>query len=432
MMTERQEQPTAEAIANLQNELLRKQLEYLKRHSAFYQAKFAREQVSFDNIQTVADLLKISVTTKTDLQQHNQDFYCVPMTQIRDISTTSGTLGTPVTFGLTDKDLDRLAYNEMLSFQCAGIQEGDLVQLMTTIDRRFMAGMAYFLGLRKLGAGVIRVGAGVPPLQWDSILQYRPKYLIAVPSFILKMIDYAEENGIDYRASSIKGVICIGEALRTADLQPTLLAQRIQEKWPIELYSTYASTEMSTAFTECSAFQGGHHLPELIITEILDERDQPVVDGELGELVITTLGVEAMPLLRFKTGDLVRKHSQPCSCGRNTYRLGPVEGRLEHMVKYKGTTLYPPAMHDAVAHFKEIKAYVIEISSNEIGTDEILIRIHATDQSEEFIAKMKDYFRAKLRVTPHITIENEGELQKIIFNPLSRKPITFIDKRRSP
>lgn len=432
MMTERQGQPTAETIANLQNELLRKQIEYLKRHSAFYQAKFAREQVSFDNIQTVADLSKISVTTKTDLQQHNQDFYCVPMTQIRDISTTSGTLGTPVTFGLTDKDLDRLAYNEMLSFQCAGIQEGDLVQLMTTIDRRFMAGMAYFLGLRKLGAGVIRVGAGVPPLQWDSILQYRPKYLIAVPSFILKMIDYAEENGIDYRASSIKGVICIGEALRTADLQPTLLAQRIQEKWPIELYSTYASTEMSTAFTECSAFQGGHHLPELIITEILDERDQPVVDGELGELVITTLGVEAMPLLRFKTGDLVRKHSQPCSCGRNTYRLGPVEGRLEHMVKYKGTTLYPPAMHDAVAHFKEIKAYVIEISSNEIGTDEILIRIHATDQSEEFIAKMKDYFRAKLRVTPHITIENEGELQKIIFNPLSRKPITFIDKRRSP
>ena len=432
MMTERQEQPTAEAIANLQNELLRKQIEYLKRHSSFYQAKFAREQVSFDSIQTVADLSKISVTTKTDLQQHNQDFYCVPMTQIRDISTTSGTLGTPVTFGLTDKDLDRLAYNEMLSFQCAGIREGDLVQLMTTIDRRFMAGMAYFLGLRKLGAGVIRVGAGVPPLQWDSILQYRPKYLIAVPSFILKMIDYAEENGIDYRASSIKGVICIGEALRTADLQPTLLAQRIQEKWPIELYSAYASTEMSTAFTECSAFQGGHHLPELIITEILDERDQAVADGELGELVITTLGVEAMPLLRFKTGDLVRKHSQPCSCGRNTYRLGPVEGRLEHMVKYKGTTLYPPAMHDAVAHFKEIKAYVIEISSNEIGTDEILIRIHATDQSEEFIAKMKDYFRAKLRVTPHITIENEGELQKIIFNPLSRKPITFIDKRRSP
>ena len=432
MMTERQEQPTAEAIANLQNELLRKQLEYLKRHSSFYQAKFAREQVSFDSIQTVADLSKISVTTKTDLQQHNQDFYCVPMTQIRDISTTSGTLGTPVTFGLTDRDLDRLAYNEMLSFQCAGIREGDLVQLMTTIDRRFMAGMAYFLGLRKLGAGVIRVGAGVPPLQWDSILQYRPKYLIAVPSFILKMIDYAEENGIDYRATSIKGVICIGEALRTADLQPTLLAQRIQEKWPIELYSTYASTEMSTAFTECSAFQGGHHLPELIITEILDERDQAVADGVLGELVITTLGVEAMPLLRFKTGDLVRKHSQPCSCGRNTYRLGPVEGRLEHMVKYKGTTLYPPAMHDAVAHFKEIKAYVIEISSNEIGTDEILIRIHATDQSEEFIAKMKDYFRAKLRVTPHITIENEGELQKIIFNPLSRKPITFIDKRRSP
>src|SRR5690606_37029443 len=110
--------------------------------------------------------------------------------------------------------------NEMLSFECAGVKEGDLVQLMTTIDRRFMAGMAYFLGLRKLGAGIIRVGAGVPPLQWDSILRYEPKYLIAVPSFILKMIEYAEENNIDYIGSSVKGVICIGESLRTADLQP--------------------------------------------------------------------------------------------------------------------------------------------------------------------------------------------------------------------
>src|SRR5690606_26965113 len=143
-------------------------------------------------------------TTKTDLQLYNDDFLCVPKHEILDYATTSGTLGDPVTFGLTDNDLDRLAYNELLSFRCAGVQKGDLVQLMTTIDRRFMAGLAYFLGLRKLGAGIVRVGAGVPPLQWDSILLYHPKYLIAVPSFLLKMIDYAEENNIDYKNSSVK------------------------------------------------------------------------------------------------------------------------------------------------------------------------------------------------------------------------------------
>ncbi|WP_293931737.1 phenylacetate--CoA ligase family protein [Sphingobacterium sp. UBA6645] len=421
-------QEKSEIIA-FQNELLRKQIAYLMANSPFYQRKFKAENIQLDTIQSIEDLSKVSVTTKTDLQLFNDDLLCVPKKALRDYSTTSGTLGDPVTFGLTDQDLDRLAYNEMLSFECAGVKEGDLVQLMTTIDRRFMAGMAYFLGLRKLGAGIIRVGAGVPPLQWDSILRYEPKYLIAVPSFILKMIEYAEENDIDYRASSVKGVICIGESLRTADLQPTLLASKIQEKWPIELYSTYASTEMSAAFTECDAFQGGHQHPELIITEILDEDDLPVQEGELGELVVTTLGIEAMPLLRFKTGDLVRKYSAPCSCGRTTDRLGPVEGRKQQMIKYKGTTLYPPAMHDAVAHFSEVKLHLIEISSNEIGTDEILIRIFATDSSEEFASKLKDYFRARLRVTPHISFEDEATLQKIIYNPLSRKPIAFIDNR---
>lgn len=423
------EKKSPEQIRLFQNDLLKQQIAYLMEKSPFYQRKFMSENIGPDTIETVEDLRKVSVTTKADLQSLNADFICVDKTQILDYATTSGTLGDPVTFGLTDNDLDRLAYNEMLSFRCAGVQKGDLVQLMTTMDRRFMAGLAYFLGLRKLGAGIVRVGAGVPPLQWDSILRYGPKYLIAVPSFLLKMIEYAEENNIDYRNSSVKGAICIGESLRTANLEPTLLAQRIREKWDIDLFSTYASTEMSAAFTECPAFNGGHHHPELIITEIVDENDNPVADGDPGELVVTTLGIEAMPLLRFKTGDMVRRHSETCSCGRNTYRLGPVEGRKQHMIKYKGTTLYPPAMHDAVAHFTEIKLHLIEISSNEIGTDEILIRIFSVDRSDEFASKLKDYFRARLRVTPQIIFEEELTLQKIVYDPLSRKPITFIDKR---
>lgn len=423
------EKQNLKQIEDFQNKKLQEQMAYLSQHSPFYQRKFKNENIDINTIKSINDLQTISVTTKADLQLYNDDFYCVNRTQILDYATTSGTLGDPVTFGLTDADLDRLAYNEMLSFQCAGVAKGDLVQLMTTMDRRFMAGLAYFLGLRKLGAGIVRVGAGVPPLQWDSILRYQPKYLIAVPSFILKMIDYAEENNIDYKNSSVKGVICIGEALRTADLKPTLLTERIQEKWNIALFSTYASTEMSAAFTECNAFLGGHHHPELIITEILNEANLPVADGELGELVVTTLNVEAMPLLRFKTGDLVRKHVEKCTCGRTTYRLGPVEGRKQQMIKYKGTTLYPPAMHDAVAHFSEIKLHLIEISSNNIGTDEILVRIFATDTSEQFSTKLKDYFRARLRVTPQVIFEEELTLQKIIFDPLSRKPITFIDKR---
>lgn len=417
------------AIKTFQESKLQELLVYLQNHSPYYRELFLKENINIQEIKTLEDLQRLPITTKTDIQLNNESFFCVPMTEIIDYATTSGTLGDPVTFGLTDKDLDRLAYNEMISFQCAGIQKGDLVQLMTTIDRRFMAGLAYFLGLRKLGAGVIRVGAGIPQLQWDSILKYNPKYLIGVPSFLLKLIEYAEQNNIDYKKSSIKGVVCIGEALRTSDLEPSILAKRISEKWDVKLFSTYASTEMSAAFTECEHQVGGHHHPELIITEILDDNNQVVADGELGELTITNLGIEGIPLLRFKTGDLVRKHSNPCECGRNTYRIGPVEGRKQQMIKYKGTTLYPPAMQDVLSHFEEIKMHLIEIETNDNGTDEINIRIHSEDESIEFLSKIKDYFRAKLRVTPNILFDDPKELQKIIFNPLSRKTITFIDKR---
>ena len=418
-----------EEIRILQEELLHKQLAYLASKSPFYQRLFANHQIDFASICTLQDLEKLPTTCKNDLQLYNDDFLCVPTTNIIDYCTTSGTLGSPVTFGLTDQDLERLATNEMESFRIAGVQKGDVVQLMTTIDRRFMAGLAYFLGLRKLGAGVIRVGSGIPQLQWDSILKYKPKFIIAVPSFLLKLIEFAEQNGIDYQNSSVEAVICIGEALRDQELKNTVLTQRILNKWNIRLHSTYASTEMGAAFTECAAFAGGHVLPELIITEVLDEFEHAVADGESGELVVTTLGVEGLPLLRFKTGDIVRKYTDSCSCGRNTYRLGPVEGRKQHMVKYKGTTLYPPAMHDLVAGFPEISLHQIEISHNEIGTDEIVIRIAATNTSEEFLNNVKDYFRAKLRVAPRIEWCDLETLQKSVFNPLSRKPITFIDKR---
>ncbi|WP_430614463.1 phenylacetate--CoA ligase family protein [Flavobacterium sp. JP2137] len=417
------------AIKTFQEGKLRELLAYLSAYSPYYRRQFKAAAIDVASIQSLEDLTLLPVTTKDDLQAFNDDFFCVPKTSIIDYATTSGTLGNPVTFGLTDGDLDRLAYNEMISFQCAGIQKGDVVQLMTTMDRRFMAGLAYFLGLRKLGAGVIRVGAGIPQLQWDSILKYQPKYLIGVPSFLLKLIEFAENNHIDYQQSSIRGVICIGETLRTADLKPNILAQRITDKWDIHLFSTYASTEMSAAFTECQYLQGGHHHPELIITEILDDDNREVAAGQIGELTVTTLGIEALPLLRFKTGDMVRKHQSDCGCGRTTYRIGPVEGRKQHMIKYKGTTLYPPAMHDLLASFDEIKLHLIEISNNDIGTDDILIRIVTTDSSPHFLNVIKDLFRAKLRVTPRIVFNDWEELQKIVFNPMNRKPTTFIDKR---
>jgi len=416
-------------IQHFQEKKLTELLAYLQENSTYYQSVFKKHQIDIASIKKLGDLASIPVTTKDDLQLYNDDFICVPKNEIVDYVTTSGTLGSPVTFALTDADLDRLAYNEAISFGCAGIDATDTVQLMTTMDRRFMAGLAYFLGIRKLGASIIRVGAGIPELQWDSILKFKPTYLIAVPSFLLKLIAYAEANSIDYNASSVKGVICIGESLRDKDFSLNLLANKITSKWKIELFSTYASTEMATAFTECERQQGGHHHPELIIVEILDDNNHPVKEGEYGELTITTLGVEAMPLLRFKTGDVVKAHREPCDCGRNTLRLSPVIGRKKQMVKYKGTTLYPPAIYDMLSDFNAIENYIIEISHNTIGTDEILIKIGAKETSQKLLNQIKDHCRAKLRVLPTIEFHNIDEINKLKFPKMSRKPILFIDKR---
>ena len=417
-------------IKQFQEGELKKLLHYLKDNSVFYQRVFEQQNIQISDINTLEDLQKIPVTTKEDLHNHNDDFICIDSSNIIDYVTTSGTTGNPVFFGLSDKDLERLAYNEAISFACSKVSKKDTIQLMTTIDRRFLAGLAYFLGARKLGSGIIRVGAGIPELQWDSILKFKPSYLIAVPSFLLKLIEYAENNGISVNSSSIKGVICIGEPLKNQDFSDNILSQKIKEKWNIELYSTYASTEMSTAFSECEFQQGGHHHPELIIVEILDDDNQPVKEGKEGELVVTTLGVETIPLLRFKTGDIVRAHYDPCGCGRNTLRLGPVIGRKKHMIKYKGTTIYPPAMYNLLNDFPEIENYIIELDKNDVGMDNITIKLGTNASSEDLMQRLKDHMRAKLRVLPTIMILSIDDVSKLNFPGINRKPVLFVDKRK--
>ena len=140
-----------EEIKAYQESRLAEELLYLQNHSRFYQRLFQAHHIDIQQIKTIEDLQQIPVTTKTDLQLHNEDFICVSRDEIIDYVTTSGTLGDPVTFVLTSEDLDRLAYNEYLSFTTTGCSRQDVLQLMTTIDRRFMAGLAYYMGARELG-----------------------------------------------------------------------------------------------------------------------------------------------------------------------------------------------------------------------------------------------------------------------------------------
>lgn len=412
-----------------QQSALQELLKYLKANSPFYQRLFKEHNIDIRNIKTLQDMKYLPTTTKSDMQEHNWDFLCVTADKIKEYTATSGTLGRPVSIALTENDLQRLAYNEQQSFLTADGKPEDCYQLMLTLDRQFMAGIAYYQGIRKLGAALVRTGPGLPTMQWDTIFRLQSNSIVAVPSFMLKMIEYAKEHGIDLRHTPVKKAVCIGESLRQGDFELNTLGQNIHKEWPIHLYSTYASTEMQTAFTECGAGMGGHQAPDLIILEILDDEGNPLHSNQYGEVAITTLGVEGMPLLRYRTGDICTFYETQCSCGRYSRRLSPVLGRKQQMIKYKGTTLYPPAIFDILNSIPFIKEYVVEVFTNSIGTDELKLHINTPLPVDDCEHKLRPVLQSKLRVAPLLHFHSGSEMQQMQFPQNSRKQVRFIDNR---
>jgi len=416
-------------IRQYQEQKLPDILKYVVNNSKFYKELY--RDIDISKITTIEQMQILPITTKEDLQNRNFDFICVEKEKIIDYITTSGTLGNPVTFVATEKDLNRLALNEYLSFLCANGSSHDIFHLMVTLDRRFMAGMAYFLGLRKLRAGIVRVGPGNPELQFDTIYRVSPTVLVTITSFLIKLIEHAESNNFVLKQTSVKSAICIGEPIRDNDFNLNKLGLKIKSKWDIKLYSTYASTEMAAAFTECEFGKGGHLIPEMLIVEFLDDNNNPVKEGELGEVTITNIGVEGMPLVRFKTGDICNFYTEPCECGRNSLRIGSIIGRKNQMIKFKGTTLFPQSLYDVLNDITGIKNFLVEVSTNNIGTDDIIVSIGCKEHDVEFEKTIKDHFRAKLRVAPNIRFFSPQDIEKLQNSEISRKIVTFIDKRNN-
>ncbi|WP_118974869.1 phenylacetate--CoA ligase family protein [Taibaiella koreensis] len=423
------EQKSIAEQAAFQWEKLGPALEYLLQHSPYYRRMFGEQQIDVKALRSWEDFARVPTTSKEALQQYNNDFLCVAPKAVREYMSTSGTLGRPVTIALTQNDLLRLAYNEYLSFHCIEATDEDIFQLMLTLDRQFMAGVAYYSGLSLLGAASIRTGPGLPAMQWDTIRQMKTTGLVAVPSFLLKLIAHAKANDFPAGSGTVKKVLAIGESLRDEELQPNALARQIAAEWDVQLYSTYAATELQTAFTECRAGQGGHHHPELVVVELLDDRGQPVAPGEKGEVTITTLGVEGMPLLRYRTGDMCRGYYEPCSCGRHTMRLGPVLGRKQQMIKFKGTTLYPPAIFDVLNGVPQIQEYVIEISTGADGQDELAIYLHCDMEPAAGDELLRPLFSHRWRVVPRLHYRSAEAIRQLQYPGHNRKPVKLIDLR---
>ena len=395
----------------------------------FYKKLFAERGITAEDIQSLEDLARLPLTNRSDLDAHPHGFQAIKSAAVADLALTSGTTGSSVQIPYSQNDLQRLAFNEAMAFYGTGVRESDSFLLCVTLDRCFIAGLAYYSGLVQLGATAIRSGPGQPARQWELIRELSPTGIVGVPSFLLRLADWAKENGC-FDPSSVHRLVTIGEPVRKADLSLTSLGKMLEETWGASVYSSHGATEIETAFCECSVTRGGHIHPELVVVEIIDEEGRVLPPGQPGELVVTPLGVEGFPLLRFRTGDVARLHTEPCACGWTTPRLGPVEGRLAQRLKYRGTTLYPETIFQTLQELDAGLAAFVEVHSSYDLSDEVRVVIGAGEPEACNKKQIADLLQARLRVLPEIEVRPRSEVLDIMQQTSGSKMKKFFDLRQ--
>ena len=419
-------------IIRLQEELLRELISRVARTSPFYAERFSRGKVDAAAVRTMEDLALLPFTSKKDIQERNQDFWAAPKERLAEIVATTGTTGEPIYVVMTAQDLDRLEESERRGFSWLGAKRGDRFHIAVTLDNLFVAGLAYHLGLHEIGVATYRVGAQPARRHLDLMKQLRPDGVVAVPSMLLSLARQARRDGEDLAAFAPRRAMLIGDSIRDQSLGSNTLGRHLEQAWGGELFSTYGLTEAGLAFHECPRHQGLHAHPDLVVVEVVDDAGRPVPDGESGELIITTLQVEGTPLLRYRTGDVTFRVPGACPCGRGGPRIGPILGRKQHRLKFKGTTLYPKALEDALLSVDGVENFVIEAHTGDDETDRIVVRVGTLCDDPGFWKTVGESVYAKARVTPEICLTSPEAVETLRFKGGRRKPRVFVDFRKPP
>jgi phenylacetate-CoA ligase len=407
------------------------QVRLLQRHirhagkSELYRGRLPR---MLKSLQALADL---PLTDKDQLAAAGEAAYTCRPADVREWVTTSGTTGKPLRVPLTGPDLERLAENEAVALNIAGLERGDTFILALALDRMFVAGLAYWLGAQRLGAACIRAGSAYGA-QMDVLASLldpgRRSFVITVPSLLA---DAGRCSSTEGALPGLQAVIGIGEPLRTAAQAPNALAQCLTERMRVPVLSTYACTETCATFAEGPACLGGHLNPALALVEIIDEKGQALPAGIPGEVVVTPLGVRGMPLVRFCTGDVAALYTGPCPCGRTTPRLGAVVGRKGHMLKVCGSSLFPPAIFDCLNGIKEIRDYAVVAHRAHDLSDRIELHVCLTRKTPEVRERIARRARALLKVQPDIIVTDLGAIRGLQSSSNPRKVSRFIDRRET-
>lgn len=384
-------------------------------NSPFYKEVFEKNGITPDSIQTLDDLRKIPFTTKNDLRCHYPfGMAAIPIQKCVRIHSSSGTTGNPTVVLHSAKDLDQWANQVARCMYMVGLRDTDVFQ-NTSGYGMFTGGLGFQYGAERLGALTVPAAAGNTKRQIKFITDFGTTCLHIIPSYATRLAEVMYEMGIDPRRDTKLHTVCIGAEPHSEEQR-----KRIEQLLGVKAYNCFGMSEMNgpgVAF-ECPEQNGLHIWEDYVIPEIINPQTlEPVPEGEIGELVLTTINREAMPLLRYRTRDLTRFIPGECPCGRTHRRLARFVGRSDDMIILKGVNIFPIQIEKILMNFKELGTnYLITIET--VGyNDEMLIEVELSDLftddysalqrlAKEVTRQLKD----ELLLTPRVKLVGKGSL----------------------
>ncbi len=359
------------ALAALQLERLRDLVERVGQ-VPFYRDYFALHDLSRRSIRSLHDLRRLPFTTKDDLRRHQPlGFLAVARKDLSRIHGSSGTTGRPTFVAYTAQDLQTWSGLCARFLVAGGLRPEHTVQIAFGYGL-FTGGFGLHYGVERVGAAIIPAASGNTRRQLDIIHDLSPEVLVCTPSYALTIADAARELGMDPRALPLRFGHFGGEPW-TEDMR-----REIEEQLDILAFNNYGLSEVigPGVSGECAARTGMHLQEDHFLVECIDpETLEPVPEGEPGELVITTLTREAMPIIRYRTRDIARLYREPCPCGRTGTRMGRVAGRSDDMLIIRGVNVFPSQIEEALLRVEGTTPhYLIEVTRP--GTlDQVTVKV---------------------------------------------------------
>lgn len=400
-------------IENLQIERLHDTLKACM-NSEFYRKRFHDAGITVDDIRTLDDVTKIPFTTKQDLRDNYPFGICtVPMEKVVRLHSSSGTTGTPTVILHTKKDLEQWAEAVARCLYMVGLRSGDVFQNSSGYGM-FTGGLGFQYGAERLGMLTVPAAAGNTKRQIKFITDFGTTALHAIPSYAGRLYEVMEEMGIDPRKDTKLTTLIIGAEPHSEEQR-----RRIEQMLGVKAYNSFGMSEMcgpGVAF-ECQEQNGMHIWEDYYIVEIVDPVTlEPVPDGEIGELVLTTLNREAMPLLRYRTRDLTRILPGECPCGRHHRRLDRMKGRSDDMMILKGVNIFPIQIETVLMQFPELgNEYLITLTNldaNDTMTVEVELKEFTDDYArlQSLTKEITRQLRDEILITPQVRLVPKGSI----------------------